>query len=187
MMKNMQSTKQAGFTLVEIMMAMAIFTFMLLVVSLAYINIARLYSASTAARNVQQNNRFAMEQMTRVARTSNSVTPSQTDSTGAITSLCFSGGTLFYVVNGELRQAQVNGCVPPADNKYQVLTSPGVSVARFEADTSAKGTVTMRMWMTSRVDLLDIRDPAKLTCKTGAGSEFCAINKLETTVAYRGN
>ena len=72
-MSNKPNT-QAGFTLVEISLAMAIFTFMLLVVSMAYINIARLYNASTAARTVQQNNRFAMEQISRVARSAGSAT-----------------------------------------------------------------------------------------------------------------
>jgi prepilin-type N-terminal cleavage/methylation domain-containing protein len=180
-----KTAKQAGFTLVEIMLAMAIFTFMLLVVSLAYINIARLYSASTAARNVQQNNRFAMEQMSRVARTANKVTLSNPDSQGSLTSICFGTSDLFYVVNGELRQAKVASC-SATPTVYQTLSSPGLSVARMEADTSVTGTVTLRLWMTSRVDLLDTADPGKLACKSGAGSEFCAINKLVTTVELRG-
>ncbi len=180
-----KTTKQAGFTLVEIVLAMAIFTFMLLVVSLAYINIARLYSASTAARNVQQNNRFAMEQISRVARTSKTATPSSSDSQVNLTSICFGASDLFYVANGELRQAKVTSC-SASPTSYQTLSSPGVSVARMEADTSVAGTVTVRLWMTSRVDLLDTTNPSKLACKAGAGSEFCAINKLVTTVELRG-
>lgn len=179
-------TQQAGFTLVEIMLAMAIFTFMLLVVSLAYINIARLYSASTAARNVQQNNRFAMEQISRVARTSTTVTPSNADAQGSLSSLCFGkSNDLFYVVNGELRQAKVTNCAAQPTT-YQTLSSPGVSVARMEMDDSVAGTVTIRLWMTSRVDLLNTSNPSNLSCKAGAGSEFCAINKLVTTVELRG-
>ena len=85
-----KTTRQSGFTLVELSLAMAILTFMLLVVSLAYINIARLYNASTAARNVQQNNRFAMEQISRVARNANSA---EYTSEGGKTSLCFQSST----------------------------------------------------------------------------------------------
>jgi len=179
--------KQSGFTLVEIMLAMAIFTFMLLVVSMAYINIARLYNASTAARNVQQNNRFAMEQISRVARSSKNVELSTVDSKGGLSFICFNRATKFYIDNGALRQATVTGCNDAAKQDDQTLTSPGVSVARIEADTSVTGTITVRLWMASRVDLLDTTDPGKLACKTGAGSEFCAINKLETTVELRGN
>jgi len=183
--------KQSGFTLVEISLAMAIFTFMLLVVSLAYINIARLYSASTAARNVQQNNRFAMEQMSRVARTSNSARMV----TGAVKGLCFESATattFFYLrsvggsdaLKNELVQAKA--CVNPEVNSPQILTSEGSYAARLEADTSSAGTVTARLWMMSRTDLLNTIDPNNLTCKSGAGSEFCAINKLTTTVELRG-
>lgn len=179
--------KQSGFTLVEIMLAMAIFTFMLLVVSMAYINIARLYNASTAARNVQQNNRFAMEQISRVARSSKTVELPTPDSKGGLTSICFNRATKFYVDNGALRQATVTSCSDAPKQEDQTLTSPGVSVARIEADTPGDSTITLRMWMASRVDLLDTADPSKLGCKTGAGSEFCAINKLETTVQLRGN
>jgi len=185
-MMSKQTTRQAGFTLVEITLAMAIFTFMLLVVSLAYINIARLYNAGTAARNVQQNNRFALEQMTRVARTSKSVTMLDTDSHGSLTGICFGSSNLFFVQNGELRQATVTDCraVP---TQSQLLSAKGVSVARLEADESSDGTVTIRLWMASRVDLLDTTDPNRLQCRGGAGTEFCAINKLVTTVELRGN
>jgi len=178
--------KQAGFTLIEVMLAMAILTFMLLVVSLAYINIARLYNASTAARNVQQNNRFAMEQMSRVARTSKSVIFSDPDSNGSLTAICFvSSKTLFYVVDGALRQAKVTDCSQRPDQNYQTLTAPGISVARLEAD-NLSDTITIRLWMASRVDLLNTAASDGLQCKSGAGAEFCAINKLTTTVELRG-
>ena len=189
-----KTNKQAGFTLVEISMAMAIFTFMLLVVSMAYINIARLYNASTAARNVQQNNRFAMEQISRVARSSVSA-DEVPDSAMVQQGVCFkssSGEQLFYLhslsaaqdTEFELRQS--SSCNNPTDGNSKVLTSSGVYVAKLEAKR-IQNTITISMWMSARVDLLDTNDPSGLKCKTGAGTEFCAINKLTTTVELRGN
>lgn len=190
-------TKQAGFTLVEISLAMAIFTFMLLVVSLAYINIARLYSASTAARNVQQNNRFAMEQITRVARTS-------VNATITARSICFDrSGTVFYLRSvdpddanrNELHQARVvspgscgsfNPAVPANITDDTILTSAGNFAARIAADNTVQGTLTLSIWMVSRTDLLNtVGDD--LQCQQTSGSEFCAVNRLTTTVELRGN
>jgi prepilin-type N-terminal cleavage/methylation domain-containing protein len=183
-----KTTQQSGFTLVEISLAMAIFTFMLLVVSMAYINIARLYNASTAARNVQQNNRFAMEQMSRVARTSSRAI---TVNSGDITGVCFnpkSGSQLFYLQNNQLRQATVSDCtgLPTAEEPGQVLTSSGTNAVRLAVDTSVPRTVTMTLWMASKTDLVGTVDGSGLQCKQGAGSEFCAVNKLTTTVELRG-
>lgn len=190
-----QQTKQAGFTLIEISLAMAIFTFMLLVVSLAYINIARLYNASTVARNVQQNNRFAMEQITRVARTANSVTLSAREADGGLSSICFTvrgGPQLFYLAAAgtdtkkrELRQATVADCGNPVPQAPKVLSSKESFAGRLDATSTADST-TISLWMVSRVDLLDTADESGLKCKSGAGAEFCAINKLTTTVGLRG-
>lgn len=183
---NQQITKQGGFTLVEISLAMAIFTFMLLVVSMAYINIARLYNASTAARNVQQNNRFAMEQISRVARTSKEA---WYVSDGSITGVCFSpksGAQLFYIKANELRQASISDCSNPIATDGQLLTSAGSNAVKIAADTSVSGTVTVSLWMASKTDLVGTVDGSGLQCKQSAGSEFCAVNKLTTTLELRG-
>lgn len=183
------TTKQSGFTLVEITLAMAIFTFMLLVVSLAYINIARLYSASTSARNVQQNNRFAMEQITRVARVSSRLTTSDINAQGSVGRLCFTATAratqIFYVQNDELRQASVASCDAPNPTVYKTLTSGGAQVGRIEASTVAN-TATVRIWLVSKLDLLATREGSTLQCTSGPRAEFCAINKLTTTVELRG-
>lgn len=187
-----RATKQAGFTLVEITLAMAIFTFMLLVVSLAYINIARLYNASTAARGVQQNNRFAMEQITRIARTS---TEARWVSTAAGDGLCLkstlSGAQFFYLHSvdsgdphkNELRQA--TDCVTPNDSNSKVVSSPRTYAAKMSIEAQAPGTVTVNLWMVSRTDLLKTVN-ADLQCNQGPGAEFCAVSKLTTTVELRG-
>lgn len=187
------SSKQAGFTLVEISLAMAIFTFMLLVVSMAYINIARLYNASTAARNVQQNNRFAMEQISRMARTSSDAHwISGTGNDGLCLKSSVSGSQFFYLRNvdgndlqkNELRQG--SDCVAPTDANSKVLSSPGTYAAKMVADTSVQGTVTVSLWMVSRTDLLKNVNN-NLECDQKTGAEFCAVNKLTTTVELRGN
>ncbi len=181
-----QHSNQGGFTLVEISMAMAIFTFMLLVVSLAYINIARLYNAATVARNVQQNNRFAMEQISRVARVSQKAA-------AANNGVCFSSGkgeTLFYLKHLDGPSAannvlvQSSDCGQPLDSNSVTLSSPNTYASRLEVDTLVGNTVTITLWMASKTDLLNTA--TNPTCASGAGSEFCAINKLTTTLEMRG-
>lgn len=180
-------TRQSGFTLVEISLAMAIFTFMLLVVSLSYINIARLYNASTAARTVQQNNRFAMEQITRNARSANKATIVN----GGLCLESSSKTTYFYLRNvgggdalkNELVQA--DACTSPESHNPRTLTSAGSYAAKLEAEPEV-GAVTVSLWMVSKTNLLDTVDVGALRCKGGVGSEFCSINKLTTTVELRG-
>ena len=185
-MRQQSTAKQGGFTLVEISLAMAIFTFMLLVVALAYINIARLYNAATAARNVQQNNRFVMEQITRVAHTASVV---------AVTdrSLCFGNQAFVLVADAtdaaktSLHQVSVKDCNNIGEvTNDRTLTSPGVYVAKWQADTSVDDMLTISVWMASRVDLLQTTDNG-LQCRQTSGKEFCAVNKLTTTVQLRGN
>lgn len=193
---------QSGFTLVEITLAMAIFSFMLLVVSVAYINIARLYTASTSARNVQQNNRFAVEQITRVARSAGSATTSDKNSDGGVSWICFNskvGSQLFYLESlgvsykNNLHQVAVGSCPTPDQppnvagvSGNEVINSDNTYAARLVADTSAGRLATFSLWMVSKTDLLDTTDPNTLQCKSGPGNEFCAVNKLTTTVEMRG-
>ena len=68
----------------------------------------------------------------------------------------------------------------------KALTSSGSYAARLQADTSVGKTVTVSLWMVSKTDLLDSVDQSKLQCKGVRGSEFCAINKLTTTLELRG-
>lgn len=190
-----QTTQQAGFTLVEISLAMAIFTFMLLVVSLAYINIARLYNASTAARNVQQNNRFAIEQISRVARISSEaqIVANQGQVVKGVCLRSKTGDQLFYLRSLDAADVHKNELVQASDCNYtspsspQTLSSAGAYAADMAVDTSVSGTMTVTLWMASKTDLVGTVDATGLQCKPGAGAEFCAINKLTTTVELRGN
>lgn len=187
--------KQSGFTLVEISLAMAVLTLILMLVSMAYISILRSYKASMAARNVQQNNRFIMEQITRVARRSDSVTVTATG-------LCFdaTGDRYFYLepdTSGDankniLHQASVADCANTTITyNDHVLTSSGTYVAKWLADTSASTAkvkvLTLSLWVVSRTDLLNSLSPSGLQCDRKVGAEFCAVNKLTTTVELRGD
>lgn len=179
-------TKQSGFTLIEITLAMAIFTFMLLVVSMAYINIARLYNANMAARSVQQNNRFAMEQISRTARMASAATQVNSDGKQGVCFTARTGSQLFYIQNNELRQETVNCDQNGPSNGYKTLSSAGTYAVRMDVNTEAARLVTISLWMASKTDLVGTVDASGLQCKPGAGSEFCAVNKLTTTLELRG-
>src|SRR5437868_10299723 len=64
---------QLGFTLTELIIAMAIFSTMLVIVTTGFITSVRLYVAGTSARTTQDNARSIMDVITRDIRASNGV------------------------------------------------------------------------------------------------------------------
>jgi len=75
----------AGFTLIELILALALFSFVLLIVTIGLIQIIHLYQSGLAARNAQANSRTAFEEISRLSRDVSSV---QVIGAGDIMAVC---------------------------------------------------------------------------------------------------
>jgi prepilin-type N-terminal cleavage/methylation domain-containing protein len=65
--------QQSGFTLVELLMALALFSFVLLIITMGFIQVIHTYQAGIASRSTQQTTRFGMDDMARGVRDASTV------------------------------------------------------------------------------------------------------------------
>jgi prepilin-type N-terminal cleavage/methylation domain-containing protein len=131
--------ENAGFTMIELLVAMAVFSFMLLIIVVGFINIVRLHNQAIASNIAQDNARSALAELVRGVR----------DSAGVVTpapgvpahQLCLdnaSGPQQLYYVNPVTKVLyRADNCASPTN--AQALTSPSVQVSDFTATVKTSG------------------------------------------------
>lgn len=106
--------KQQGFTLIELMLALAFVGFIILFVVLAITQVMRTYNKGLTVKEINQTARTTLEDMTRITRSSSSVTTSSVIDGRA----CF--GSVSYVWNLQGGNA----------NKFDSAGNPAVTLVR---------------------------------------------------------
>ncbi|HVQ43630.1 MAG TPA: type II secretion system protein [Candidatus Saccharimonadia bacterium] len=133
-----QVAQQRGFTLVELLVAMAVFGFMLLIVVSGFINIVHLHNQALASNVAQDNARTAMAELVRSVRDSAGVVGAP--GAGPSGTLCLSqlGGTLrgYYLNAGVLTRS--DNCTTPRINPV-AITNDVVQVTNFVATVESSG------------------------------------------------
>lgn len=95
----MSRLDQSGFTLMEIVIGMALLSSAMVVAAISYASISRLQQKGAAGRVTQQSGRFALENMVRDVRNAAAVTVPNATSL-AVTNSLSDGGTVTYRLNG---------------------------------------------------------------------------------------
>jgi prepilin-type N-terminal cleavage/methylation domain-containing protein len=133
---NKQSSSEGGFTLVELLVAMAVFSFMLVIVVVGFINVVHMHNQAIASNMSQDNARTAMDELVRAVR----------DSAGVVSTTAGPSGTLCLASpTGQQRIYYLNaGVLTRADNCTtrtgpQQITSSSVTVSNFEATVQSTG------------------------------------------------
>ena len=191
---------QNGFTLIELLMAMAVFSFMLLLISVSFLGIFHISQSGQASRLTQQNARIITEVIQRQIRSGESALAVNTG-TGLDRLCVYDGGYVEYAVDaaGSLKRGpitQLSDClIAPATATWTKLNDGGTKVRQFMPRVdgppgSKGGLVTISLAMTGLgIDdtELDI-DPVShdVVCKTGSGTQFCSVTKLVTAAQLRG-
>ncbi len=189
---------QTGFTMIELLMAMAVFSFMMLIVTTGFIQVVRIHQAGISSRATQQNARIVMDGVSKDIRESGAATVG--NGGAAKTWLCLSRGstTLEYAVDGSgnLRAGSVSNppagtCPSPAiTSSWRTLNDSSTQVTQFAASATTPvspglGTVLLTLTIVSRNDTSDL-DATQTHCQPGAGSQFCAVTTLVSTASLRG-
>lgn len=195
------SHRNRGFTLVEIMLAMAFIAFLLLFIISAILQITRLYSKGMAIRQINQTGRQVMEQLTRDVRYA---TPTFKSSNNR---LCVNGVT--YVWNTSASTA--NKYASPAtgeinfislsDSKGVYCNNPTLDIPKDQARNLLGPEVRMygfslgkqgKLWNismllgTSGGNSPDISVASgKTTLSCPADNQFCAFGDFDTSVYSR--
>lgn len=186
--------RQKGFTLVELIVAMAFFSFMLLLVSVGYLQINKIYQSGVASRRTQQAARAVHDDIAREVRAASSINVVSTDR------LCVEGHqTIDYVRNTDnsLDKRSYHGsCAsPPAVFTETTLIgkdgnlSGNVVIREFKAE----GIVNDLDEIVSAIVTLQVTTGAEdfftgAPCDpTKTGTQFCATTKLTNTISLRGS
>lgn len=197
----MKRTKQNqhGFTIVELMIATLIFSVVLLVVTIGIIQISRVYYKGITEANTQNVTRSVADTISQAIQFNGGVV---TNTSGNATGVFCVGSQQFsYRLGVKLQDAAVSG------SNYALLqsTTPGCSSSSPVPATGFKELLGPNMRLSNLAveqtgnnlykitvkvvygddDLLNNPGSTNPTCKTGAGSQFCSISDLTTTVVKR--
>ncbi len=160
------SRAQSGYTLVEMLLAMAIFGFVLVIMASAFVRLIHFYQTTIDVRTTQQAAREVSDDITAAARQSILVTtpavPTKGTGNQPVTAVCFfnsvkslpdtnitGSGTIFYAKNGgsnlwsiqeepfTVTDSPLNACpIPGVAGSNTQISSNAVSFIRFAATTS---------------------------------------------------
>jgi len=192
----MINLEQKGFTLVELMLSMAFFSFILLFVTSGFIIVNRAYNKGLTVKLVQDEGRELVEELTREVRISNSKSIKTDDNTTKcievsgyryywsvpISGTTGSPGKLFRE-EGKDCSASINTTTPTG---VQILNERvGVQFMSLTRASAASPIYTIKIVLsTAEADLLtDVGETA--TCATNQGSQYCDIVSFTTVVTSR--
>lgn len=177
---------QKGFTLTELLIAMALFSFVMLAISMSILQLFNIYQSTVGVRNTQQAGRLAAEELTRASRGAGFVTMGTSPAgygqtltnTGAVATehnvICFytsserDEGIMFYTfTTGQNQQnlykqriGKADTCTRPASAAGEQIGDPSeVSFLRFSAVMAGTDVVTFRITIATTTAIL----PADLT------------------------
>ncbi len=205
-MTNLQRRSQAGFTIIELMIATAILSTILILVTVMMVNIGSLYYKGINQARVQDNVRSIVDELSQHLQLSDkapafSGPPGPPGSSHAI---CFGTVRYTYVLGTQIGSgpgktphvlwrdtiSSAAACTP--DNLYSP-SSGGVELIAPNSrltDLSITGTAPYSVSVGVAYgddDLLNNPTLTSATCKGGSDDQYCAVAKLSTIVARRIN
>lgn len=202
---------EAGFTMVELLIATAVFSLVLLICSMAIVQVGRMYYKGVITNRTQDTSRQVIEDIasaiqfgseTEATQFYESVAPADIGG-NMVGVICVGGSRYTYVTNRPLGQvAHVlwkdprPGTCTPANVASASLSGgqellgtnmrlpTGIAVSQL-ADSTGRWAVTLRVAYGETVDLFEGGNPAQPCRGTNAGGQFCAVSDLSTSVIRR--
>lgn len=205
---------QSGFTILELLIAMSVFTLVLLIATTSIVELGKLYYKTlTAARN-QEVARTIMEEISRTAQFDKEGIKTGHNFGGNVHQFCIGDRRYTYEIDSKVINASSVGlrseefssdstCARPgADSSGTQLLAQGMRLISLDVNNaSARDSyrITVKVAYADN-DLLshypnNANDstppsagwvPSDVQCRPGIpGSSFCAVNQLDTTVKKR--
>lgn len=125
--------------MIELLVAMTVFSFMLLIIVVGFMNVVRMRNQALASNVAQDNARTAINELVRAVRDSTGVVTPVAGVPASQLCLASSGGPqrLYYVSATDGRLYRADGCAVPVN--AQAVTSSSVRVANFVATVKSSG------------------------------------------------
>ena len=201
--KTPTNNNQQGFTIVELMIATAIFSIVLLILTFGVLQITNSYYRGVTESNTQNTARNIINAVSQsIQFGGDSFASAGTPNAGAV--YCIGSQRYSYITGKELEDNPKNsdqvthvlvvdnpsGC--SANNSGlnsggQELLGQNMRLAAFtvaQVGTSSLYKIDVRV-LYGDVDLLTATTGPSATCNTGSGSQFCAVSELSTIVQKR--
>lgn len=192
---------QSGFTIVELMLAMTVFSVMLVAAAAGLIQVGRMYYKSVISTRTQDTTRLVIDEISRSIQFSGEAPRITIDGDDNVEAVCI--GSDRYTpnigeqagVSGEpalLKDEAIAGCPPATAVGGGIeLLSENMRLNRFEVELISGSTDQYRItvWTAYGDDDVLEDDPndaeRKICTSSGPGGEFCAISELSTVVSRR--
>lgn len=195
-------SSQQGFTLVELLVAMSIFSFMLLIVSISFIGIVHISQAGQASATTQHSARIISETIQRQLRSAETATVADDVSPG-IKRLCLYYGSTWYEYAvdgaGDLRLGIIPSAADcastPALASWTQVNDANTTVRQFlplvdVLPGQSGGLVTLKLSMTgagiSTSETVIDAATSDVSCAPGPNNQFCSVTRLVTASQLRG-
>ena len=202
MMRNSLKNAQDGFTLVELMIAMTVFSLVLVAASAGLIQVGRTYYKGVITSRTQDTSRSIIDEISRSVQFSGESPDLVRDGSGNLAAMCL--GNTRYSIRTDVQVGDTNPHGLYKDDAGATcasadLTTPqtggvellGSNMRFSEFDVEALGDQQYRIvvWVVyGDDDLLEV-DPNnadRTICRGSAvGGQFCALGELSTVVTRR--
>lgn len=188
---------QAGFTLIELILAMALFSFVLLIITTGFVNILHLYESGVAMGATQQNARFGLDDIVSEGHSAYQTTVIGTTPDQQIC-LYEPGAMVQYYIGAN--SGLYKDSLPSGTNCNllsaggQVISSSDTMVVQMVASAlPALYTPTQPQTLNLTLAIAPSDAISQVTfvngapqCPLGIGSQFCSITLLNSTVSLQG-
>jgi prepilin-type N-terminal cleavage/methylation domain-containing protein len=185
-----QRMDSAGFTMIELLVAMTVFSFMLMIIVVGFMNVVRLHNSALASNMAQDNARTAIDELVRAVRDSATVIAPTTVNTASGT-LCLASAKgvqqVYYLNAGVLTRA--DDCTTKTNPV--AITSSSVSVTNFAATLRTGGPAIVKPEVELTVTVGSANGTttgsgANIKCgPTNAEREFCSVVTLTSGAVPR--
>lgn len=194
---SMKATSQ-GFTVVELMIATTVFSVILLLCTFGILTIGKAYYKGATISNTQESARGALDTITQAIQySSDNPSTTFTNGTGVF---CIGDLQFSYAVGPKVTGTQhalvlnrksipactsvnMNAALPTGARE---LLGNNMRLSSFYVTSSTVGYDVGIKVTFGDDDLVDLTSgPAYGNCLGGAGSEYCAVSQLDTTVHKR--
>ncbi len=163
-----------GYTLIELLLAMTLFSFALLIIIIGALSLMRVYQRGIAERRALNASRVAVNQIVELGRESLSFTYGGTSGPGTLlNSICMYGPspTIFYVSGGRLVQ------------QFWDVSSPTCSAGSGQINYITPSDVTVVKLMVEQTENYDNSTGLPLSCFERAKCNTLRVNVTTTTNA----
>ena len=182
---------QSGFTVVELLLALAIFSFILVAMTVAFSQIIRSYRKGVIAQRTQETSRELIDTLTKEAHRADNV---EVNDVGSKRFICF-GSTQFEYDASISNRTLKRGTNNPATNcsvsnaTVDIIDSDSLQLSQFDvsvvkADSGETLGINVDMIVATKTN--DLLNASGTACDGAApGQHFCATTRIATSIGLR--